>query len=335
MSRTDRNTVIEVYALLENANESYLGLNQVLAPYRYAIVKMVLNEFESKFKVHFGIRADPNYQQIKPICRNNESMLVTDETVQDRNPEGSKGSSFSKQGYVLLLKKSFVLFEETSRSCLKQVSGFKRLVNDFASSLTRCMCVLGYKDFCLGGSFIYLPSLQKTVARKFKRGAIPVCSTQLFLNRDRYFVKLYLQFEEKLQKHIKKAVVIYCNAINAEDNRAKLLLLKHSIETCFQTNGTEIQTAEQFARYVYVLNNDQEVSYQWLCSTFTTLFKQHVGFDDEKLKSSLFADKIIWFEDVLAGILRKVIRLNHVTQEALVENLEKKFGSSNARQIGL
>lgn len=334
MSRYDHNMIVEVYALLDHSNETYIGLNQVLAHFRYSIIKMRADEFERKFRAYFKLKAFTTQKQDKALMVTNsenqgENIFITEELFDLLESEFSTESQFIKSGYVFLLKKSFMFFKDETGPLMKKIKSFKTVTDQFLASFNRGMCIAGYRHFQARSSFIRIPSLEKMVVKKTISQPQPLYSPISFSKRDRYFIKLYLLFEEKQQKHTKKAVQLYYSSVNLKENEQKFLGLMTSLETCFQDNQSMEFTPQQYAKYVFALCYEYRSSFENLYESFIRIFKLRQSLNnsvEEHLLAGFDVDnKIIWLENILSEIIRKLIRLNHLSLEGLIENLEKRF----------
>lgn len=334
MSRYDHNMIVEVYALLDHSNETYMGLNQVLAHFRYSIIKMRVDEFERKFRDYFKLKAFTTQRQDRTLTVTNsenqsENIFITEELFDLLELEFSTESHFLKNGYVFLLKKSFMFFEDETESLMKKIKGFKAVTDEFIASFNRGMCIAGYRHFQARSSFIRIPSLKKTVVKKTMSQSQPVYSPISFSKRDRYFVKLYLLFEEKQQKHTKKAVQLFCNSVNLKENKQKFFGLTSSLEICFQYNQSLEFTPQQYAKYVFALCYEYRSSFENLYESFSRIFELRQSLNNSVAEhmaaDSDFTNKIVWLENILGEVIRKLIRLNHLNLEGLIENLERRF----------
>jgi hypothetical protein len=295
---------------------------------------MRADEFEKKFRAYFKLKAFTTQRQDKALRVTNsenqgENILITEELFDLLESEFSKESQFLKSGYVFLLKKSFVFFEDEEGPLMKKIKSFRTVTDEFFASFNRGMCIAGYRHFQARSSFIRIPSLKKTIVKKTIGQSHPVHSPISFSKTDRYFIKLYLLFEQKQQRHTKKAVELYCSSVNLKENEQKFLGLMSTLEACFQQKQPMEFRPQQYAKYVFVLCYEYRSSFENLYESFIRIFKLKQSLNnsvDEHMVAGVdFDNKITWLENILSEVIRKLIRLNHLRLEDLIENLEKRF----------
>lgn len=338
MKWNDDSVILEVYALVDSADYSYLGLNKVLSNFRCSLLIVPVNEFEQKFRQVFHLSAYAGQIQTKQITLINKAnqqlpVYVTDELYGSRLNGSSGNDEIIRKGYVVLFKKSFAFYTNNSATIPDdEIQKCIATTEQFISSVNRCMCVSGYSLFKIRSTFAYMPGLKKIIQYGKSSRFSYSYAKESFNEKDNYFIKLYLRSETRQQPNTRFAIDLFSNAMTLKNPQQQFLQTFLSLQACFTgTSQNEIRP-DRLSHYIFVLTNEYRDRYSELqkeveviTAISHSLLPQTRVKQRKPVSESYFNERKEWLAYITHTIFKKLIRMNHIQRDRLVYGLEKRF----------
>lgn len=335
MNRT-RTAQLGLYAILVNGDYSALKFNKSLLAFRYRIDIVPLDEFERKYAGVFEAEAPALLVQDVPIRyadskKQERTVCISshlERAIRERYPQYVR---LLERGYVVLLK-TF----KTLRTDRKGWNGPEVIreylleAYEFCQSFRACLKLTVGDQFSLGDFFGCAVGSSKIIKYKERaRVAKPSLSHEDEVEKDRSFLREFLEALYPKAGYIELAVALYLEALGTEEHKLRFIQLMHCLEACLNTSVPD-PAAHITARHAAALVSPDKPAFRRCYFEVVELYKIRNELIYEDLSGTarltLLEKEVEYRLDMLdqliRAILRKLIGLNYHKKEQLIEELE-------------
>jgi|GEM_PF-6189415 len=330
---------IELYAIIQKGNYSFLRMNRVIRHHHYEIRTLPLNEFEARFRELYNLEAYTDQLQDHPVSFIDKTgtasiVHISKEFYQVLDCHSPATRSFLHTGYVAFLRTARSLYMPNKNEMIDVglVMQSCEQVKHFTERLEHCLRLTRYGHFEFDLHFAYIPSVEKVIPYRKQAQIYPLNTTAPdFIERDNYLLSVLLKIDNKLSDFISLALQSFEESFHIKNTRIRFVQLMFCLEVCFNTSIYE-PVAHIIARHTSLLiaGNKQEFHLLYnevleLCNVKNSIINGEMPpSQNQEGEPAAFTHQVARLEEITRNTLKKLLRLNIRDKETLFNELNLK-----------
>jgi hypothetical protein len=337
--QNNNQTVVDLYAVIYEANCSFQSLNRIIRKYNYEIELIPLDQFEKAFRQLYNLETfdeSIHQQQISLWLKTDKGpdkeIFISEEFFATLSAYYSVTNPFFEQGYVMMCatRKVFPMLRDGVKIdrgiVIQDLEKMKKFTDNLASSLhlARYGFVAFHSHFARIQSENSLIHLMDAID--------PLCldSQRHFVEKDNALIEALMNIDYRITDYMQLTIKAFEESFHIKNQQVKFLHLIQCLEICF---STELQDASitLTARYSAILlaaNKREFISmYTEMIDLFALKKDILVGNVTEKVpydKNDQFSQKLLFLEETTRNVIKKILYLNCKSKEELFYKLDLK-----------
>lgn len=335
MNRT-KTAQLGLYAILVSGDYSSLKFNKSLLAFRYRIDIVPLDEFERKYGGVFEAEMPSLLVQDVPV-KYNDSKKQERTICISSNLERNIRENYPQ--YIRLLEKGYVVLLKTFKTLRTDKKGWngpgtirEYLLEtyQFCQNFRACLKLTVGDQFSLGDFFGCVVGSSKVIKYNEKVRAIQTAPSSMEeVEKERGFLREYLQGLHPKAEYIELAVAIYLGSFGMDNHKLRYIQLMHCLEASLNTSVPD-PAAHITARHAAALISPDKAAFRRCYFEVVELYKirNELIYDDLSGTARLtLLEKEVEYrleslDKMIRTILKKLIGLNYHKKEQLIEELE-------------
>lgn len=331
--------VVDLYAIIFEANSSFQSLNRIIRKYNYEIELIPLDLFEKGFRHLYNLETfdERIHQQkvslwLKADKGQDKEIFISEEFFATLSAYYSVSNPFFEQGYVMMcsLRKIFPGMHNGTKIdrgiVIQDLEKMKKFTDNLESSLhlARYGFVRFHSHFArIQAENCIIPLIDST------HSLATDCQRQ-FVEKDNALIEALLNIDYRITDYIQLTIRAFEESFHIKNLQVKFLHLINCLEIFF---STELQDASitLTARYCAILLAANKKEFISLYSEMIQLFalKKEIlaGNIIEKMpmdKNDPLSQKLVFLEETTRNVIKKILYLNSKSKEELFYKLDLK-----------
>lgn len=337
--QNNNQTVVDLYAVIYEANSSFQSLNRIIRKYNYEIELISLDLFERAYRHLYNLETfDKSIHQqnnslwLKTDKGPEKEIFISEEFFATLSAYYSVSNPFFEQGYVMMCttRKVFPPIRDGAKMdrgiVIQDLEKMKKFTDNLESSLH--LARYGYVAFHSHFARIHaencLIPLMDTIDPSGPE------SQRHFVEKDNALIEALLNLDYRITDYIQLTIKAFEESFHIKNQQVKFLHLINCLDICF---STELQDASitLTARYCAILLAASKREFISLYTEMIQLFalKKEIlaGNITEKVpfdKNDPLCQKLIFLEETTRNVIKKILYLNSKSKEELFYKLDLK-----------
>lgn len=337
--QNNNQTVVDLYAVIYEADGSFQSLNRIIRKYNYEIELISLDLFEKAFRHLYNLETFDeriHQQQISLLLKTDKGkdkeIFITEEFFATLSAYYSVTNPFFEQGYVMMCttRKVFPAMRDGAKIdrgiVIQDLEKMKKFTDNLESSLH--LARYGYVAF--HSHFARINAENNLIPLIDAIDPLGSESQRHFVEKDNALIEALLNIDYRITDYIQLTIKAFEESFHIKNQQVRFIHLINCLEICF---STELQDASitLTARYCAILlaaNKREFISlYTEMIQLFTLKKEILVGNVSEKIpydKNDEFCQKLIFLEETTRNVIKKILYLNSKSKEELFYKLDLK-----------
>lgn len=332
-------TVVDLYAVIYEANGSFQSLNRTIRKFNYEIELISLDLFERAFRQIYNLktfdeRIHPQHipLRLKTEKNTDKEIFISEEFFATLSAYYSAENPFFDQGYVMMVttRKVFPRTPDGGTMDTGIVIQDLEKMKKFTGKLESSLHFARYGQIEFHSHFAKIISENRIIPLI---GAIHPLGTEKqlhFIEKDNALIEALLTIDYRISDYVQLTIRAFEESFHIKNQQVKFIHLINCLEICFSTSLSETSIT-LIARYCAILLAANKREFISLYAEMIQLFelKKEVltGTLPEKVptdKPDEFYQKLLFLEETTRNVIKKVLYLNSKSKEELFYKLDLK-----------